>query len=200
MAGLKVVTPPAAEPVTLDEAKDHLRVDGADDDTSITAMIKAAREYCEGYQNRVYITQTLELALDDWPSGNEIELPRPPLQSVTSLIYKDNGVDVTWPASNYIVDDYSFVARLVLAKNVSWPSVDLPSVNGIKIQYVAGYLPDEGDPVDPAANVPQHVKQAIMLLIGHWYENREAVLTGSISKEVEFAVHALLSLDRVMPV
>lgn len=200
MAGLKVITPPAAEPVTLDEAKDHLRVDGTDDDTSITAMIKAAREYCEGYQNRVYITQTLELALDGWPCGNEIELSRPPLQSVTSLIYTDNGVDVTWPASNYIVDDYSFVARLVKAKNVSWPSATLPSVNGIKIRYVAGYPPDEAVPPDLAANVPQHVKQAIMLLVGHWYENRETVLIGSISKELEFTVQSLLSLDRVMPV
>lgn len=199
MAGLKIVVPPASEPVTIDEVKAQLRIDADDEsyDDVLNPLIPAAREWCEGYQNRAYITQTLELALDCWPCGNEIELPRPPLQSVTSLIYVDrDGNETTWPSTNYIVDDYLFVARLVRARGVCWPSVCLPAANGIKIRYIAGYPPgeppdDESDG-DPTANVPQRIKQAILLLVSHWFEN------GMCPPPP--AVMSLLDLDRVVPV
>ena len=80
-------TPPAIEPVTLEELKDHLRVDSVDEDALLTGLLAAAREWCEGFQNRAYITQTLQLWLDEWPAGNAIVLPRPPLQSVASVKY-----------------------------------------------------------------------------------------------------------------
>lgn len=188
MAGIKVITPSAAEPVLLADVKPQLRIEA--DDTSyddiLTPLITAAREWCEGYQNRTYITQTLELALDCWPHCDYIDLPRPPLQSFTSFVFTDNGGNVTiWDPSNYIVDDFAFVARVVKARYVYWPLIVLPSVNGIKVRYVAGYG-DSGD------DVPVKIKQAIILLVSHWYENGMC--------DPPPAVYALLSQDRVVPI
>jgi uncharacterized phiE125 gp8 family phage protein len=193
---LRLITPPSVEPVTQAEAKLHLRVDVGDENDLIDGLIQAAREYCEGYQNRAYLEQTWELVLDEWPRGDIIPLPKPPLKSVTTVTYIDStGAETVWPAANYIVDTAS--ARLALAYGRSWPSVTLQPRAGIVIRYVVGKAnPGEGE----SADVPQRVKQAMLLLIGHWFTNREAVLTGSISKEVEFAVHALLGLDRVVPI
>lgn len=188
MAGIKVITPPAVEPVTLADIKPQLRIDEDDTDFDllISPWIPAARQWCEEYQNRAYITQTLELALDDWPCRDHIELPRPPLQSVTSLIYTDtDGTDTTWGNDNYIVDDYAFVARLVRKRYACWPSVCLADVNGVKVQYIAGYGGTGED-------VPEKIRQAIILLAVHWYENGMC--------DPPPAVYALLSLDRVVPV
>src|SRR5690242_18545156 len=96
---IKVITPPTSEPITLEEAKLHLRVDGVDDDTLITMLITAAREEVERLSFHALMTQTLELILDVWPYDKsvfpgwpygKIKIPRPPLQSVTSLTYKDS--------------------------------------------------------------------------------------------------------------
>ncbi len=185
-----VVHPPATEPVSLDEAKAHLRVTTTDEDAYIASLITAAREWCEGFQQRAYITQAHKLTLDRWPCGRAIYLPRPPLQSVTSIVYTDSeGAQYTIEAKSYIVDTDAEPGRIVLAYGASWPSVTLRPAAGVEITYVAGY----GD----ASDVPQKVKQAMLLLVGHWYEQREAVLAGSISKEIEFAVHSLLWQDRV---
>ncbi|MDQ7790143.1 MAG: head-tail connector protein, partial [Clostridia bacterium] len=104
-----------------------------------------------------------------------------------------SGVEYTLDADLYEVDTLSLVGRVVLAPDQSWPSVDLRSVNGICIRFVCGYG-------DDAAAVPEGPKLAMKMVIGHWRRNPEAVLVGSISKEVEFAVRALLSPDEVMRV
>ena len=164
----------------------------ASDDTLLTALIQAAREYVEGYQNRALCTQTWELVLDNWPIRDSIEMPKPPLQSVSSIKYKDSaGTEATWADTNYIVDPDSFLGRVVLADNISWPTVTLYPAGGIRIQFVAGY--------GLAASVPQTTRQAMLLLIGHWYENREGSSERSM-QEIPFAVKALLDLNRVIPV
>lgn len=189
--GIRVVTPPASEPVTLTEAKTHMNVVGTADDTYISTLIVAGREYCEGFQARAHVTQTLELTLDAFPSERYVELPRPPLQSVTSVVYKDDdGIDTTFAASNYAVDTKSFVGKIVLMPSASWPSFDPYPVNAVSITYVAGY--------GAASTVPAHVKQAMLLLIGHWYENRETILIGTVSKQLEFTVSSLLAMRRVL--
>lgn len=189
-----VVIPPTREPVDIegaDGAKAHLRVDGIDEDGQISAIITAAREFCEDFQARAFVTQTLELTLDAWPAGSCIKIPRPPLQSVVSVTYTDkDGVDATWDPSNYVVDAKSQPGRIALAYGKSWPSVTLQPVNGVTIRYVAGY----GD----AAKVPKKIRQAMLLLVGHWNEHREAVLTGTISKEIELAATALLNQGRIL--
>lgn len=186
----RISEPPQEEPISLDEAKDHIRVIGEDEDLLIQSLITAAREWCEGFQQRAYVAQTRRLTLDRWPRGRTIHLPRPPLQSVTSIVYTDReGAQYTIETESYIVDTDAEPGRIVLAYGASWPSVALRPAAGVEITYVAGY----GD----ASDVPQKVKQAMLLLVGHWYEHREAVLTGAMSKEIEFAVHSLLWQDRV---
>lgn len=165
----------------------------ASDDTLLTALIQAAREYVEGYQNRALCTQTWELVLDSWPVRDSIEMPKPPLQSVSSIKYKDKaGAESTWADTNYIVDPDSFLGRVVLADGISWPTATLYPAGGIRIQFVAGY--------GLAADVPQTTRQAMLLLIGFWYENRETVNIRNISAELPFATKALLDLNRVIPV
>lgn len=167
MLTYKVVTAPASEPVTLAEAKLHCRVDLTDDDALITAHIVSAREEIERLTGMALITQTLELVLPEWPCSDRVELPRPPLTSVTSVKYKDyTGSETTWDSANYIVGVDSVPGVLGLAWNAVWPSVVLYPVEPIRIRYVAGFA--------SAAAVPQSLKQAMLLLIGHWYENREA--------------------------
>jgi uncharacterized phiE125 gp8 family phage protein len=164
----------------------------ASDDALLTGLIQAAREWAEGYTNRAIITQTWELVLDDWPSGDYVDIPLPPLQSITDIKYKDTaGTESTLAATNYITDTDSFLGRVVLAYGCSWPSGTLYPAAGIRVRFVAGY--------GLAVSVPQRYKQAIMLLAAYWYENREGA-TDKPPAEIPFAVKALLGLDRVVPI
>lgn len=186
-----IVTSPTIEPVFLEDAKDHLRVDGTDEDTLISDLIVVAREWCEGYQNRAYLTQTWKLVLDDWPD-DYIRIPKPPLQSVTHVKYIDSaGTQSTWSSSLYIVDTASRPGRIVPAYSQTWPSVTLQPINAIEVQFVAGF----GDSLD---DVPARVKHAIKLIVGHLYENRESTAIQRLH-EVPMAVYSLLGLDRIWP-
>jgi uncharacterized phiE125 gp8 family phage protein len=190
---LKLITAPTLEPVTLEEAKKHLRIESSDEDVEITGWIQAAREWCEGYQNRAFITQTWELALDSFPLGTYIKIPKPPLQSVTSVKYYDTDeTENTFSADSYHVDTYSEPGRIVLKYGETWPSDTLRTANGVIIQFKVGYG-------DAAASVPEKVKQAIKVLVGHLYENREATDIKEL-KEVPFAVCSLLGLERIWPI
>jgi len=173
--------------VTLVEAKEHLRVDVVDDDTYITGLILGAVAYCEERMKQCFLTTTVTKYLDRFPGCNYIEFDKSPLISVVYVKYTDYlGVVTTLPTTEYVVDTHSFVGKIVLAYGKSWPTTTLTTVNAIEIQTTAGY--------GAAAAVPQMIKQAILLLIGHWYANREAVLIGTISKKIEMAVDDLLGL------
>lgn len=183
---------PSEEPVSLAEAKSHLRVDVSDDDTLIEGLIKAARIYAENATRRALVTQTWQLELDDWPGGDVIELRRPPLVSVTSVKYVDsNGDSNTFAASNYDVDTTTEPGRIVLGYGKTWPTATLRLMSPIAVVYVAGY--------GAASAVPQQMKQMMLLLVAHWYENREATIVGAgmLASPVPFAVESLLWLERV---
>ena len=181
---------PTTEIVSVFEAREHLRADSGDDDAMISSFLTAAREHIEEASRRAFITQTWKLYLDRWPAVDYITLPRPPLQSVTSIKYTDkDNVQVTWSSSNYLVDTASEPGRIVLAYGASWPTtVTLRPMNPIEITYVAGY--GGGD------DVPQRWKQAVLLLAGHWFENREATVVGQTVRSIPFAVESLINLDR----
>lgn len=189
MAILKLVTAPASEPVTLTEAKAHLRVDGTDDDTLITVLIAAARQYYEDACRRMLITQTWRLSLDCWPA-NSLIIPKMPLITVSAIAYTDSaGATHTLSTDVYDVDTEAQPGRVTLAYNQSWPSVELYPLNPIQITFTAGY--------GAAASVPEVDKQAIKLLVGHWYENREPVVTtGAAPKDIPMAVESLIYLNR----
>lgn len=192
---ISLVTAPTAEPVTLQKAKDHLRVDINDDDILIESLILLARRMSEGISNHRFITQTWDIFMDSFPGGDEIILPKSlsPLVSVTHIKYTDEDDNTsTFDSANYIYDIYSDPGRIKLTKDANWPSDPLYVVNGVEVQVVVGY----GNPAD----IPQEFKQAIMLMVGHWYENREQVTVGEVAREIPMGVEALLWLDRNVPV
>lgn len=186
---LSLQTAPIAEPVTLVEAKAHLRIDSDDEDTHLGALIQAAREYCEGVQHRAYLSQTWDIKLDAFPSGDCIEIPMAPLQSVTSITYIDgDGVTQTWDSANYNVLTAGLPPRIELGYGKSWPSTRAQR-QAVTVRAVLGHA-DAGD-------VPHTVKHAMLLLIGHWYENRESQTVGTVtSSPLKHAVDALLGQDR----
>jgi uncharacterized phiE125 gp8 family phage protein len=164
---ITMVTPPAQEPISVEEARQHLRVDTHDDDALIAGYIVAAREYAENVLRRALITQTLDLTLDDWPEESVIKMPRPPLQGVTSITYTDDSGDV-WTLSKdwYVVDTAGTPGRVAIRDYYTWPvDVDLQESGAIKIRFTAGYG-------DNAEDVPRLARMAMMLMIGLLYENR----------------------------
>lgn len=188
---LFLITAPAAEPITLAEAKLHVREELTAQDALITSLIVAARQHLENFTRRAFITQTWRLKLDAFPdTGKVIELPLPPAASVGSIQYVDDGgVTQTWASSKYRIDTESEPARITPAYGESYPSAQ--KVTGaVIIQFTAGY----GGPAD----VPDALKAAIKLLVGHWYENREGVVTGTIATELPQAIEALAWPYRVL--
>lgn len=167
---LTMITGPALEPVSLSEAKSHLRVDITDDDALIGGLITAVRELYEQELNQALVTQTWELVMDAFPAGGIIRLPKPPLQTVTSIKYTDkDGAEATFSSSNYLVDTDRKPGCIVLKHSASWPAVELREVGGVRVRYVAGYGSNAGD-------VPRRFKQKMLLYVGTLYENREYVL------------------------
>ncbi|MEZ4714304.1 MAG: head-tail connector protein [Caldilineaceae bacterium] len=189
MMKLLVTIHPTEEPIGLSEAKLHLRVDDTADDDLITALIVAARQRFEAVTWRSLITQTLVMKLDSWPCGQCIELPRPPLVSVSSVQYTDDdGVTATFASSNYLVSTAGHPGAIVLKNSADWPTTTLQAVDGISVTYVAGY----GD----AADVPQIIKQAILMMVGHWYENREEIVAaaGVTAARVPFGAQSIMDM------
>ena len=183
---LFVTSSPTEEPITLTEAKLHLRVDHDDDDTLISSLITAARQYVELSTRRALVTQTHQYVLEEFPCDDEIELIRPPVQSVTSIQY----VDMAGNTQTFSTDNWRFIAgepgQVELKLNKFWP-VAQPIGNAVTITYIAGY--------GAASAVPEIAKAAIKLYLGHLYENREAVTTGAMVK-VPLAVDSIVSLLR----
>jgi uncharacterized phiE125 gp8 family phage protein len=188
--GLYLVTAPTREPVTVEEIKDHLRIDIDTEDELIAVWIKVARAHCEKLQNMVYLTQTWDWYLDDFPAV-PIDVPLPPLQSVTSIKYTDtDDSEATVTASDYRIDTYSVPGRINLAYGVSWPAVTLKTLNGVVIRFVAGYT--------GVNKVPQETKAAIKLLVGHLYEHREETSTERVLKNIPIGIYSLLDIDRIV--
>ena len=181
---LTLVTPPAAEPVTLSEAKAHLKVDTAADDALITSLIVAARARAEWHTGRALVTQSWTLWLDAWPQSGLVEIPLPPLQSVTQVrVYAPDDTPSVLDASSYQLDASSAPARLTGKINFA-PPTNLRAVNAVEIAFTAGY--------GAASTVPQPVKQAILQIVADLYANR-----GDEADIVSSAVQALLAPYRV---
>lgn len=193
---LRVATPPAVEPVTVAEAKAHLRVDTTDDDTYIGTLITAAREWVEQYLDRALITQQLVMTLESFPVGDdEIVLPRPPMvmagtaTTVAVTYTMAAGGTATLSTSAYRVDRYATPGEVQTLYAGTWPADRREDENAVSVTWWAGYGAT-------GSSVPAAIRHAMLMLIGHWYENRSTVLVGSISKQLEFAVESLLSSQK----
>lgn len=187
--GLVVTTAPATEPLSLDEAKDHLRVDIADHDTRITALIVSARECVERVTGRALITQTLTLTLDAFPCDG-IELPRAPVSSITSVTYKDtSGATQTLDTAAYQYDLSDVTPRIVPAPGYVWPSTEYGRLAAVTVVYVAGY--------GAASAVPASLKHAMRLIIGTLFAFGEDVISGTIVNEIPTSAALLMSRYRL---
>lgn len=175
------------EQLSLVEAKLHLRVDVTDDDTLITALITAAREFAEHYTGLALSVQTLEMSLNGFPSDNDscIELDMPPVASITSVKYTDvAGVEQTISSAAYVLSLYGDSRRLSPANGYYWPSTQDVS-DSVRIRYIAGY-----------AAIPKAVKAALLLLVGHLYANRENSSTFKV-EEIPLGARSLLDTVKV---
>ena len=184
---IKRVTASAILPITLQEAKDHLRVDSADDDSLIEALIAVAVDRVDGRTGtlgRALITQTWDLVCDLFPWW-EIPVPLPPLQSVTSIQYiATDGTLTTLSSSLYKVDTVSEPGRITPAYAQVWPATR-DEINAVTVRFVAGYGAT-------AQSVPTPIRQALLLTIGHWYLNRETTTDARLA-EMPLAAQALLA-------
>jgi len=161
---LVLVTPPAVEPVSLAEAKAHLRIDDTADDAVVSALITTARNLVEEHTSRALVSQTWELQLDGWPCV--IRLPRPPLVSVLSITYTDpNGAERTLAPAAYKVDTVTEPGRIVSAYGLSWPDCR-DEIAAVRVRYSAGY--------GPAADVPAALRHAVLLTAAHLYDHRDS--------------------------
>ena len=162
---------PAREPIALSDARAHLRVEEDDEDAHIAGLIAAARDWAEGFTRRAFITQTWELHLDGFPKC--IRVPRPPLQSVTSIQYVDSaGVSQTLSTSVYTVDTDAEPGLIYPAYSQTWPTTrQIPK--SVTVTFVAGYGADPAD-------VPDPIRHAIKLHVSRLYEIREPQITGTI--------------------
>ncbi len=161
---------PAAEPVTLAEAKAFLRVDDDDEDSFISTLITAARLHTESVSGRAMITQSWRVILDDWPPDRALVLPVAPIKSLTAIrAYDDDGV-----ANELALAEFQFETGTAPAR-VFVPAIigGMPVTRGrdaIELDYVAGYG-------DAPEDVPQDLRHAVLTLVGYWFEHRDAVIT-----------------------
>lgn len=162
-AALKIVTPPASEPITVATAKAWVRRDDTVDDLTIATLITAARIQVEQDTHRQLMTQTWDLALDRLPATGAVDLLLAPVQSVGSVkTYDEDDVETTFASSNYYVDTYREPGRLLLNADASWPS-DLRTHVAAVIRVTCGY----------AAGAPEWATLAIQLRLAALYEHRE---------------------------
>lgn len=189
---LRVSTPPAVEPVSLSDAKAHCRVDGTSDDAYITALISAAREWAEVYMDEALIHQRLAMRLDFFPV--EIILPRPPVVTpsvgmplVITYTPDSSMQTAVLQAAGYRVDSDAAPGVIRPPYGGSWPS-HLSDFNSILVTWWAGRS-------NSGAGVPHGVKNALLMLVGHWYERRLAAESGSLN-EIPYGVKSLLDCHR----
>ena len=184
---IKVITPPQIEPVTVEDVKLCAHIDHDIEDKIIALWIKTGRELAENYQKRSYITQILEQSFDGFPCV-PFNLARPPLIGVMTITYTDSdgltttlydsGIDYissttttgspfTPPSTNsdFIIDTDGEPGRIDLAYLKTWPNVTLQPINSVKVRYAAGYG-------EYAEDVPEYIKDAIMLYCIYRNENR----------------------------
>ena len=182
MSGLQVTTPPVQEPVSLQEAKEYLRVDDSTDERIVRPFIETARRVAEEHLGRTLMTTTYSLFVDGYDEladplwegtrtgpylnyyKNYINLPKCPIQSVTSVsTFDDSDNETTMAASRYYVDNVREPSGIVLRQGETFPTA-LRVANAIKVVYVAGY--------SNAYAVPEPVRMGMLQHIAFLYEHR----------------------------
>ncbi|WP_026784196.1 head-tail connector protein [Pleomorphomonas koreensis] len=180
--------------ITWEEAKQHLRIDSDDEQTSVEGMIAAATQHVdgpEGWLGRSLMAQTLELRLDCWPYRYGIALPYPPVIEIEGLAYDDaNGLPQEMAPEDYRLTGAGACWRLWPAFGKGWPAIRADH-EVVRVRYRAGY--------PSAEDVPAPIRAAILLMVGDLYANRETASMGAAASEIPMSttVEALLTPYRV---
>ena len=193
-----LITPSTGNPITLEEIKDHLRIERGEtrDDDMLKIYRTAAVEMVENITNRKLMPQTWKLYLDDWPQNEYIEIPYSPLRDVatTNILYTNSTrgtttFNLTGTSSSWALDTVSEPGRIVLDNNEDWPTDILYQRNPIEIRFDCGY--------SASSNIPRSIKNAMLMIIAHFYEQREDTIVGQTIQEVPTASKALLAPYRI---
>jgi uncharacterized phiE125 gp8 family phage protein len=173
---------PTAYPVTRDEVKANGRIMNTAEDAMIDAYIAAASDAVERDTGRAWALQTWTAVMDTWPEDDEIVIPMGPVSSVLAITYIDaDGVEQFVNDDDYIVDTASANCRIKPV--AAWPALS-DSYNAVTVEFRVG-------PVD----APLAIRQAIMMLAQHWFENRSVLAEG---QDMPLGVKWLLGTHRRM--
>lgn len=187
---LQVVSTTGGTPITSADARDYLRIDVDTSDDELMNLILSAVDFVEKSVSGgvTLLKKTYDLTLDAFPKSSDtpIALPRPPLQSVTSIKYYDpDNTQQTWTSTEYSVGTPTEGPGIVYpAYNYDWPAT-IDRRDAVVIRYVAGF--------ETVNAIPARMKQAIRYLVVHYFENRDAFVTGTISSEVDLTVRSLIN-------
>lgn len=187
---LTLISPPAVEPLSVAEAKDHLRVDHDDEDTYISSLILTSRLHIEAALSLTLIDQTWRWTFDAWPKqGATITLPLRPVSSINRIeIFNEQDVGEEVPGEDYDLDGDQVPPRII-RNTAQWPRPKI-SNGGIAVVFESGFG------AAPEA-VPQPIRHALALLVAHWYEHREPIEIGSKATAVPDTVSTLLQPYKV---
>jgi uncharacterized phiE125 gp8 family phage protein len=183
---LVMTSGPALEPVSLAEAKAHLRLDGTVEDSLVQSLVITSRLHIEAALGLALVTQSWSYFLDRWPRSGRISLPIRPVAAISHVrAWSADGGSVLLDTADFLLDGQGLPPRLVLRGGVV-PVEPLRALNGIEIGFTAGFGPS-------AEDVPATIRHALLLLVAHWYENREPVEIGAGANAVPAMVSELLA-------
>ena len=184
----RLITPPIVAPVSLSLMRKHVREDSGEQDDVAVLYIEAGAASVEEYTGRALASQVWDFWVSGFPASGErgILIPKPPLIEILGVFYRNTaGLEVELAASAYEVDRSGTDARLVAVGSSSWPSTVASGANAVRIRFRAGYV-DGSSP--ELSVVPAPLQQAVLLMAGHFYSNREAVSVGVMAVEMPMTV------------
>ena len=194
---LNLITAPATDPVTTTELWNHLRLNlsGSPEQPTAREMASAAvalttaiqyLDASDGILNRCLMPQTWDLVLDNFPGSEEIAIPLAPVSSITHIKYTDtDGVEQTFSDASYALSlERNWQPSVILGFGLSWPSTrDVREA--VRVRFVSGYA--------DVSSIPGPLRQALLLLAGHYFEHREDVVIGTIATDLPMGVASLIS-------
>lgn len=185
MTKTSIYAAPTEEPIDLDEVKLALHIDSDADNLRILRLLRAARFHIENEYRLAIMAQTVDCWYDAFPELDSfIILPKSPASTVAVTLFSKTSVESTWAAANYQLDTNAWPSRLVLAPEATWPTDELRSANGIRARLTCGWANKDA--------VPEDVRQALLLLITHWYEQPKIVEVGHLVNIVPYGLESLM--------
>jgi uncharacterized phiE125 gp8 family phage protein len=184
---LEKITDPAFSAVTLARLRNNSNIPPGQDEDFLTGALQSAEDYVERYLECTIASAEWRLTLDSFPPLNGPQLiPLWPIRTVTEIAYTDPaGATILLPLNQIVQPIGNDRYHLRLKSGLCWPTTSCDP-NSVRIEFTAGWITQSA--------IPGTLNRAIMMLVSHWYENREAVLTGTVSKEIELGVGSMLAM------